>query len=179
MMDAIYKFKSNKLVTTEGVFAEEMEKSVIKKKLLKAIKLGKLTGTLIDEDGDVDETESTIDISNSTAVIFCVGEEYFKVLGHSEQLSDDESEDQTIHLVDVVEEGDWILGKSYKRLNTAKVNSDEYVALRKDKVEALPITTDNYIDAHMSWVFDQLITDFEDRYGSADTVEEDEIDDGD
>jgi hypothetical protein len=178
-MDAIYKFKSVKLATTEGVFSEEMDKAIIKKRLLKIIKSGTLTGTLINEEGDTDETESAVDVSKAHAIILCAGEEYFKVLKHSPQMDSEEDEEQTIHLIDVHEEGDWLLGKSLKRLNAVKVNSDEYVAIKKSEVEVLPINADNYIDSHMSWIFDQLLTDFEDRYGNNADAEDVEVDDGD
>ena len=178
-MDGIYKFKSAKLALVEGVFEKEMEKSVIKKNMLRILKAGSITGTLITDDGDTDEEESTVDIKDALGIVLCVGEEYFKVVKHDPKVDSEEEEEQVIHLVDVIEEGGWIIGKSYKRLNSAKVNSDEYVALKSSEVQQLPLNTDNYIEAHMSWIFDQLMSDFDERYGETEVDEDEEIDDGD
>ena len=175
-MDGIYKLNNLQFNVIEGVLPEVTEKAKAKKLMASIIGKKELVGTRISEEGDMEEEQSKVSLAKAHAIVIYVDEEYFKVIDAG-KTSEEEEEEQFFHLVDTVELEGWIIGKSFKKINGIKVDSDELIAVRKSDASEVPMTADNYIEANLAWIFDRLLEDFEEKYGEGD--DEEEIDDGD
>ena len=175
-MDAIYKLNNLQFNVVEGVLPEVTEKAKAKKLMASIIGQNEFVGARISDEGDMEEQQSKISIAKAYAVILYVDEEYFKVI-EAGKTSEEEEEEQLFHLVDTVEIKGWIIGKSSKKINGVRVDSDELIAIRKADASEVPLNADNYIEANLTWIFDRLLEDFEEKYGEGD--DEEEIDDGD
>ena len=175
-MDAIYKLNNLQFNVVEGVLPEVTEKAKAKKLMVSIIGKNEFVGTRISDEGDMEEQQSKISIAKAYAVILYVDEEYFKVI-EAGKTSEEEEEEQLFLLVDTVEIEGWIIGKSFKKINGVRVDSDELIAIRKADASEVPLNADNYIEANLAWIFDRLLEDFEEKYGEGD--DEEEIDDGD
>jgi hypothetical protein len=138
-MDQIVKLKPQQFKTIEGVFSGVTERAKAKKQLTSILAANEIVGSLVSDEGDIQEGTTKLSLKDAHAVILYVDEDYFKVLtaGKSE---DEEGEEVFFHLCSGIEHNGWILGKGHKKLNGIKVDSDEVIAVRASDCERVPMT---------------------------------------
>lgn len=179
-MAKIVRLIDEEIEIVTGAASKEFDKGNAMKRLCKVLDKNAIQLRLIDEDGDEEEESSSVSLNNVVMVSFTANSDNVKLYTKAD-VPEDERSEVTVLLSSPTAHGDWTTGLIQKRLNNAVVDSTEYVAVRSEAVNELPVTADNFIDAQMDWVFELLMGDHIERFGEDDDAdgEDDEYDDGD
>lgn len=174
-MEKIISITSGSYETTYGVLEEDVHKAKGKDFIKSIIDNGGITCSTINDDGDQVDNEKIV-INNYEYFGITLGLNSLNLYKLIEK-SQDPEEDQVLYtLQDSFDYKGWLVGRFVKSISGLKVGATEIIAVQKDAVTELELNEDNYINSSLSWIFDALLTDYSEKYG---TTEDDvEFDDG-
>jgi hypothetical protein len=89
-MDQIVKLKPQQFKTIEGVFSGVTERAKAKKQLTSILAANEIVGSLVSDEGDIQEGTTKLSLKDAHAVILYVDEDYCK---EAEEIVDDEDDE--------------------------------------------------------------------------------------